>query len=211
MTGATGVPASGTVTLTTNRSSRVSSTQAKREHRARSRLQRVDDHDHHGSYTSQISTFHGTSPSTQASRPRLVHSGTLGSPTWTPSSYAVGSATTYCCSFTRGSGAALNTITMSVPPGTAGIADGLVVTRRWTRPPQRDDLARVEHARRTRSATTFLNAGYSVSLQIGGSTNTSTPGSFSSQLATKTSTTPVDTGSPPTSRSRTATRSPPSS
>jgi hypothetical protein len=151
-----------------------------------------------GSYTSQITTMNGESPIDAGITAAVSFGGgNLTSPKWLPSSYAAGAASTYAYSFTTGSGASLTSITMSVPPGTTGTPSVGSVTSTANAVPTNGSVSLASNTLTYSFASAYVNANYAVTIQITGLSNTPTAGSYTTQIATKSSTTPVDTGSAP--------------
>jgi sugar lactone lactonase YvrE len=152
-----------------------------------------------GSYTSQITTMDGESPIDAGITAAVSFGGgNLTSPKWLPSSYAAGTSSTYTYSFTTGSGASLTSITMSVPPGTTGTPSVGSITSTANAVPTNGSVSLASNTLTYSFASTYVNASYAVTIQITGLSNTATAGSYTSQIATKSSTTPVDTGTAPT-------------
>lgn len=151
-----------------------------------------------GSYTSQITTLNGESPIDAGITAAVSFGGgTLASPRWSPASYAAGAASTYTYSFTTGSGSSLSSITMSVPPGTTGTPSVGSVTSTASAVPTNGTASLASNTLTYSFAAAYVNAGYTVTIQITGLTNTATAGSYTTQIATKSSTTPVDTATAP--------------
>jgi hypothetical protein len=138
-----------------------------------------------GSYTSQITTNAGTGPSvpidSASSAAVAFTASALTNPTWTTSkSLAGASGATYTYGFTTATGAALTSVTMTVPPGTAGTpALGAV-----SGVPTGGTVSLANNTLTYAFASQWVNAGTAASIQITGLTNTSTPGSYSSQITT---------------------------
>src|SRR5487761_1159228 len=117
--------------------------------------------------------------------------GTLSNPIWTTSkSLAGASGATYTYSFTTASTAALTSVTMSVPPGTAGTpAVGTVsgVAAGGTVSLSNNTLTYT-------FAKTEIAASTAASIQITGLTNTTNVSSYTSQITTYNATVPIDNG-----------------
>src|SRR5262249_36222099 len=104
-------------------------------------------------------------------------------------------ATAYTYGFTTATASALNSVTMTVPAGTAGtpvvgtvtpagVAAGGSVTRAGTTLPYS-------------FTSRAISAGIRVSIQVNGLTNTATAGSNTSTITTRNAGTSVDTGTTP--------------
>ena len=151
-----------------------------------------------GSYTSQLVTHNGTIPvDTGTTAPTSISGGALTNPIWSVSASAAGNTgVTYTYSFTTVSGATLSSVTMTVPPGTAAGTSGLgigAVSSQNGSMPANGTASLAANTITYSFSPTFVNNG-SISIQITGVTNTATPGNYTSQIATHTATSPVDTG-----------------
>ncbi|HEX3567926.1 MAG TPA: hypothetical protein VHU17_21355, partial [Acidimicrobiales bacterium] len=150
-----------------------------------------------GAYSSAITTKNGTASVDSGTTPLLSFSSSvLGSPTWSVSSTAVGAtATTYTYGFTMQSAATINTVTMTVPAGTAGTPAVGTVTPA--------SVAASGHATLSGTTLTYtftaaaLATGAPVSIGLTGITNTSTAGIYSSNITANNSGTAVASGTTP--------------
>jgi hypothetical protein len=149
-----------------------------------------------GSYTAQLSTRRSTGAiDTGTSGPVALTGSTLSSPAWSSSSTLTGAAgVSYTYTFTPPALVTLITsITMTVPPGTAGspavgtvspsgLAGGTVALSGTTL---------------TYTTTGAALAGTAISIQVNGLTNTATAGSYTSEIVTNSVLGPVSTGVTP--------------
>jgi hypothetical protein len=119
---------------------------------------------------------------------------TLTSCTWTASSTTVGATgTSYTYKFTTASLAVITSFTMTVPPGTGGTPTVGTVS-----PAMVGSSVTLSGTTLTLSGISLsLLAGTMVSIQINGLTNTTTAGSYTSTIATKSVLGPVDSGVTP--------------
>jgi hypothetical protein len=121
--------------------------------------------------------------------------GSMVSPTWTPSSTAVGaSAVSYAYSFKTATSANFTSVTMTVPTGTTGTP----VVALTSGVPGGGTLT-LSGALLTYSfSSSWMNSGTNVALTISGLTNTSTAGSYTAELTTNGGNSgpalPIDTG-----------------
>ena len=120
----------------------------------------------------------------------------LAGPAWLVSDTAPGAAgVSYSYTFTTATTSALDSVTMTVPPGTAGIPVAGVVS-----PPAVAAGGSVSMAGLGLTYTfapSVVNAGTRVSIEIGGLTNTTAPGAYSSVISTSDAGTAADSGTTP--------------
>jgi YVTN family beta-propeller protein len=196
VTGATGVPSNGSVVLGSNTLTYTfASTQVNASTSVEIDLSGLTNTTSTGSYTSQLTTYHATSPVDAGVTATVSFGGgSLTSPTWRPSSYKAGAAASYTYTFKTGSGANVNNVTMTVPPGTGGSPTVTSVSG----VPAGGTVALASNTLTYTFSSGWVGAGTSATLTFGGLTNTSSAGSYTAQIATKSVTTPVDTGTTPT-------------
>lgn len=153
-----------------------------------------------GSYTSQITTNDGIDPIDAGLTAAVSISGaSLTNQTWTLGRYAAGATgVAYTYSFTTASGATLAGITMSVPPGTTGTPAVGSVTSTNNAVPTNGTVSLSGNTLTYAFGGQYVSANYTVTIVITGLTNTATPGSYTSQISTRTSSAPVDAGVTPT-------------
>ena len=152
-----------------------------------------------GSYTSEITTNDGENPiDAGLTATASIGGGSLTKEIWSPSNFAAGHGASYTYGFTTGSGASLTSITMTVPPGTTGTPAVGTVTSTGGAVPTNGTVTLASNTLTYSFATTYVNPNYAVSIQITGLSNTSSAGSYTSQIATHASTTPIDSGVSPT-------------
>jgi hypothetical protein len=146
-----------------------------------------------GSYTSQITTNNASGPvDTGLTAAVSIAGGTLSSPIWTVSNSVSGTTgVTYTYTFTTATGSSLASVTMTVPPGTAGTPGIGSVSGV---PTAGDNVSLASNSLTYSFTPTFVNAGTAVSIGITGMTNTAVVGSYTSQLTTNSASAPVDTG-----------------
>ncbi|HEY5293874.1 MAG TPA: hypothetical protein VIJ70_00185, partial [Gaiellaceae bacterium] len=138
-----------------------------------------------GSYTSSLTTFAGAAPiDAGVTSSTSFTSAVLTTPTWTVSSSSAGTTgVTYTYTF-GASSAQLDRVTMSVPAGTTGTPSIGAVSSQYSAMPT-NGTPTLSGTTLTYSFTsTYINAG-PVSIEIKGLTNTSTLGSYTSQITTK--------------------------
>jgi hypothetical protein len=150
-----------------------------------------------GSYTSAIATVSSGSAVSSGTTPAVTFTaGALVNPAWSASSTATGaSGASYTYSFTTGTTSLLSSVTMTVPPGTAGSPSVGAVT-----PSGLATGASVALSGTTLTYSftlTSISAGTAVSIQINGLTNTATIGTYTSALTTQSDTGIVDAGTTP--------------
>jgi hypothetical protein len=146
-----------------------------------------------GSYTAQITTSASTGPiDSGITAPVSFSSGVLSSPTWAVSNTTSGqTGVTYTYTFTTGTGATLTSVSMTVPPLTAGTP----VVGTITGVPTGGTISLASNTLTYTFPTgTYVNAGTAVSIQITGMKNTTTGGTYTSQITTSSATSTVDTG-----------------
>ena len=153
-----------------------------------------------GSYTSDITTMDAGTPVDSGTTPGVVFGGSLTRLGWkvsdtTPA--ATGVDDTY--TFTTASSSELDSVTMTVPAGTGGSpAVGTV-----TPPALAGGTVSLSGTTLTYSFTpATVDAGTAVSIEITGLTNTSTAGSYTSDITTRDAGSGVDSGTTPGSASR---------
>lgn len=149
-----------------------------------------------GAYTAQVSTGSGAGTVDTGTTGSFTFTATaLANPAWSSSPASVGtSGASYAYAFTTASTALITSVTMTVPPGTAGSPALGTVTP-----------SALAGGTVTLSGTTLtysglsltLTAGTAVSIQITGLTNTATAGSYAAEIVTQTATLPVDSGVTP--------------
>lgn len=149
-----------------------------------------------GSYTANVATSRsgavvdsGTTPSVS-----LV-GGPLASPTWSASSTTAGAGAQYTYTFATASTSPLDTVTMTVPPGTTGTPGVGTVTPAALANGASVTLAGTTLTYRFTSST--VSAGTAVSIELTGLTNTTNPGSYTSTITTKDASESIDTGVTP--------------
>lgn len=146
-----------------------------------------------GSYTSTITTDSSAGAvDTGTSGTVTITAVALTSPTWSASSTTVGATgTSYTYTFTMPATVLFTSVTMTVPPGTAGTPTVGTVSP-----------ASLNGGTVTLSGTTLTYSGISltlltptaVSIQIGGLTNTATAGHYTSEIVTEAAGVGVDSG-----------------
>jgi hypothetical protein len=148
-----------------------------------------------GSYTSQITTLNGASPvDTGTTGTVTLGGGALASPGWSASSAAVGAAgVRYTYTFTTATTALTTSFTMTVPPGTTGTPVVGTVS-----PTMLGAVVTLSGTTLTLSGVSLaLFGGTAVSIQINGLTNTTTAGSYTSEIVTRSAAGFIDTGITP--------------
>ncbi len=148
-----------------------------------------------GTYASEVTTNQtGTPVDVGTTAGVSFTGGTLTGLGWSSSATTTGTAgVAYTYSFTTASTSPISSITFTVPSGTAGAS--LSVTSTTGVPTGTAALAGTTVTYTL--ATTQISAGTAVVLVIGGFTNTSTAGTYTSAVTTKDATTTVDTGTTP--------------
>ncbi len=149
-----------------------------------------------GIYTSQIVT-HTTAVAVDSGTTAGVTFGSaaLGAPTWSASSTTTSYPASYTYTFTTATTSSLSSVTMTVPPGTAGSPTVGAVTP--------SALATGGSVALSDTTLTYsftpasIIAGTAVSIQINGLTNTATVGTYTSALTTQSGTGVVDAGTTP--------------
>jgi hypothetical protein len=148
-----------------------------------------------GSYTSTITTigpqwesYKNVDAGTTGSF--SISGGSLTSPSWSLSNSAASATNVaYTYTFTTATAATLTSVTMSVPNGTSGSpAVGTVSGL-----PSGGSVSLSGGVLTYSGFSQSVAANTAVSIQITGMTNTSTPGTYTSQLATNSSSGPIDT------------------
>jgi hypothetical protein len=116
----------------------------------------------------------------------------LTNPMWTVSKTTTGAtAVTYAYSFAAASSSSLSSVTMTVPPGTGGSPAISTVSP----PALAGGSVTLAGTTLTYSFTSVqVASGTAISIQVGGLINTSTAGSYTSQVTTANGGTQVDTG-----------------
>ncbi len=146
-----------------------------------------------GSYTSDIATVDAGTPVDSGTTPAVSFSGTtLVSPEWTVSDTAPGGTDVdYTYTFATASTSELDSVTMTVPDGTGGSpAVGTV-----TPPAMAGGSVALSGDTLTYSFTpTLVVGGTAVSVEISGLANTTTAGSYTSDITTMDAGIPVDSG-----------------
>ncbi len=157
-----------------------------------------------GNYARQIVTMNGSSPiDSGVTAPLALTTTALTALSWSASSTTVGATgAAYTFQFTTGAGQTLTGANLSVPPGTSGApAVGAVSANAGYNIPLPSPTVILSGTTLSFSfAATWLPASTVVSIQITGLTNTSTPGSYASAIATITNqspTGPYDSGTAP--------------
>jgi WxL domain surface cell wall-binding len=149
-----------------------------------------------GSYTSDIATVDTGTPVDSGTAPAVSFSGALVSPEWAVSTAAPGAAgVDYTYTLTAASTSVLDSVTMTVPAGTGGSPAVGVVT-----PAGVTDGGSVSLSGGTLTYSFtpgLVAAGTTVSIEITGLANTSTAGSYTSDITTVAADTPVDSGTTP--------------
>jgi YVTN family beta-propeller protein len=187
----TGVPAGGTVTLANDTLTySFGATSVAAGTAVSIQLTGLTNTTTTGSYTSQLTTLSAGGPlDSGLSAAISISGGSLANATWTPSAVAAGASASYTYSFKTASGATLTAISMTVPPGTAGTPAVGTVTGAPT-----GGTVTLAANTLTYTAGGYVNPGTAVTIKITGLTNTTTAGSYTSQIATKASSGPIDTG-----------------
>ena len=145
-----------------------------------------------GSYASQLTTStSGTPVDTAGTASISITGGTLSGALWTATSNATAaSGVTYTYAFTTASAATLSSVTMTVPPGTGGTpAVGTV-----TGLPSGGTVSLASNTLTYSFSGTSVASGASVSIGLTGLTNTSSTGSYTSQITTNSGSGPIDNG-----------------
>lgn len=157
-----------------------------------------------GSYARQIVTLNGSSPvDSGVTAPLAFTTTALTALSWSASSTTVGATgTAYTFQFTTGAGQTLTGADLSVPPGTSGTpAVGTISANAGYNIPLPSPTVTLAGTTLSFSfAATYLAPSTVVSIQITGLTNTATPGSYASSIATITNqspTGPYDSGTAP--------------
>jgi hypothetical protein len=149
-----------------------------------------------GSYAAVVTTSAGGAPVDSGTTPAVIIAGTLASPGWSVSGAAsAATGVSYTYTFTTATGSSLDSITMTVPPGTAGTPAVGVVT-----PAPVATVGAVSLSGDTLTYTftpAFITAGTAVSIQLTGLTNTTTAGSYTAVITTVDGASLVDSGTTP--------------
>lgn len=150
-----------------------------------------------GSYTSQITTHNGASSVDSGTTGAMtLTNAALTSPAWSASSTTPGATgVSYTYTFTTATTSLLNSVTMSVPPGTAGTPAVGTVTPATFAPGGSVTLSGTTLTYSFTGGTALLATA--VSIQITGLTNTGTAGGYASEITTLTLGRPVDSGISP--------------
>jgi YVTN family beta-propeller protein len=196
VTGATGIPPNGSVALASNTLTYTfGSTQVNSGTAVEVDIDGMKNTTSTGSYTSQLTTYNQTSPIDAGVTSTVSFGGgSLTSAAWRPSSYKAGTASSYTFSFKTGSGATLTNVTMTVPPGTSGTPTASSVSG----VPSGGTATLSSNTITYTFTSGWVGASTAVSVTFSGLTNSSSAGSYTSQLATKNVTALVDTGTTPT-------------
>jgi hypothetical protein len=134
-----------------------------------------------GTYTSTVTTNSGARSVDTGTTGSVVLTGTaLTSPAWSVSSSTVGATgVSYTYTFTTARTSFITSVTMTVPPGTAGIPTVGTVS-----PGILGASVALSGTTLTVSGIWVSHSGGSVSIQINGITNTATVGSYTSEIVT---------------------------
>jgi hypothetical protein len=153
-----------------------------------------------GSYTSQIATHSAAAPIDSGSgAPISFAAGALVNPVWATSEAESGAReASYTYGFTTATGASLTAVTMTVPPGTGG--SPIVGAVKGV--PARGTVSLEGNMLTYAFAARWVNPGTPASIQVDGLTNTSTVGSYTSEITTDGTTVggpsiPIDNGGTP--------------
>ena len=146
-----------------------------------------------GRYTSAVTTHSVTAPVDSAITTPSVTIATkaLLTATWTATNQKTSTASvSYTYGFKTATAGTVKTVTMSVPPGTSGTPALGTITTIST-----GTLALAGNSL-TFTVTTpaAIAKTKTISIQVTGLTNTSLPGSYTAQITTNTTTTPIDSG-----------------
>ena len=151
-----------------------------------------------GTYPSTITTKNGGATVDSGTTPTVTFTlGALVTPTWSSSKTATGAtAASYTYRFTTATATSLSSITMTVPAGTPVVA---LTVGTVTPSSLAGGTAALSGTTLTYSftATPVINSGTAVSIQINGFTNTSTAGTYPSEITTNDSGANEDSGTTP--------------
>jgi hypothetical protein len=149
-----------------------------------------------GSYTSDIATVDAGTPVDSGTTSAVSFSGALMSPEWAVSTGAPGATgVDYTYTFTTSASAALDSVTMTVPAGTAGSPAVGTVTPAAVAAGGTVSLSGSTLAYSFTPGT--VPSGTAISLEITGLANTSTAGSYTSVVTTQDAGRGVDSGTTP--------------
>jgi hypothetical protein len=149
-----------------------------------------------GSYTAVVTTSAAGAPVDSGTTPAVIIAGALASPAWSVSGAAsAATGVSYTYTFTTATGSSLDSVTMTVPPGTAGtpavgaVSPAPVAT--VSAVSLSDDMLPYTFT------PAFITAGTAVSIQLTGLTNTTTAGSYTAVITTVDGASLVDSGTTP--------------